>query len=109
MKKDILTIGRNGKRRESLLVDFDKDIGFTIVDKHDTNEYLYCYIGPSAPNRKDYPDVPVGFDKIMVDYISEAIKSGIYDERELDLKLQKIINVVGNSESASSKHCVFNQ
>jgi len=33
-----------------IVVGCDPDIGITICDKFDVNKYLFCQIGPSAPN-----------------------------------------------------------
>ncbi len=103
---------------DALIVGLDFDIGFTIVDNNDKDNYLACLLGDTVFkddnfSKEDY--------KIFFDEIVKQIKSGVINLDEMDelfnsltgvskevADISKILNTVGIG-GPSAEFCAFNR
>ena len=70
--------------RTGIVAGYDRDIGITIVNKENSNNYFLCLIGPSSPGWKDCLTLAnEEADKVeyyqLFDLVTEHIKSGRFD------------------------------
>ena len=92
-----------------LIIGCDPDIGLTIINAEDKDDFLVCLIGPLAPNAsKDHPDYSNGnYERCYADYI-KRIASGTVN---LDLHDRAIAKIGGASagSNAGKSTCAFGQ
>lgn len=84
----------HGEPVRAIVVGCDYDIGITIVEKDDPSHYLYCQIGPSAPNYKKPSGVPADYAHgRMFNWVVNAIESGTLDNAKLDHEIADTYNI----------------
>ncbi len=99
---------KNGETVEyqAVVIGCDYDIGITIVKADDHNHYLFCLIGPSAPNFTDHPNA-LKEHKWYFFYKVRKIKQGILSLIEED-KLHKRFSSYIPSTGPTAESCPFN-
>jgi len=91
-----------------LVVGCDPDIGITIVNADNTEEFLICLRGPLAPNvLKGDPCYTNGEYKQAFDDYAARITLGVVDLPAHEQKMQGI--GIGTGTSPSHKNCPFGQ
>lgn len=91
-----------------LVIGCDPGIGITIVNADDTDEFLYCLIGPLAPNAINIPGAEEYYKedyKKEFDSIRLRIGTGVVDIVEHC----RILNLARFTEEPLLKHCPFGQ
>lgn len=88
-----------------LLVDIDRDIGLTIVNKDNTDHYLICHIGDTVIPSKT-PEEAVMYNELF-DLTVEGIRTGTISLRVLEERMNSFQQTAGNNPS--SEACAFNQ
>lgn len=88
--------------KRGLVVGCDKDIGITIVNAADHDDYIMCLVGPSSPLWEG----KAAQDKYeeLFNIIVEQLENGVYDFM--------IINSIvagGSKEGPTAKSCAFGQ
>ncbi len=102
INKTINYVNRSGTWHAGKVVDYDKDIGLTIVSTTDNNHYLLCLIGPSSSLWKDWwSNGAKGRYLLTFERRIQEIEMGLVDLR---------VHSVGKSNSpASANTCAFGQ
>lgn len=96
----------NGKLYNAKIIHYDYDIGVTVVNADDENDYLICMHGPSSVAAKTSYWNKDRYDKIFK-YLSYIIASNkVFDD---DYILEHVYNGIHNKRYASSANCAFNQ
>ena len=87
------------------LVDIDSDVGLTIVNKEDNEDYLYCLIGPSVSMKGDFSIIPGLYDALFQEAI-EGIRKGVINltDREVSKSFKS-----SPGQNPSSDKCAFNK
>ncbi len=104
LRGKVLIVKNGLSTTKAMIVDADPDIGFTIVDEEDHDEYLQCLIGPVAFKAKwgkDHPDLE-GFKDSFNKLVADA-KKGIYVLPNFVEMLAK-----GVGTNPTSEDCAFN-
>lgn len=96
----IYKVGRETRR--GLLVNIDYHIGFTIVNEEDTDNYLWCSRGPSAPTFVNKPGA-IDAHKRLFAALVKAVKSGVVQP-----KVIASIADVHHGSRPSASSCAFN-
>jgi len=95
--------GDNGEEHSALIVGCDRDIGITIVNAEDKNDYFYCLSGPSSPHYPSDPTTPENIeeDKLMFDSVVKMLKKGYFNYKELAGEPITILNRNPSIETCS--------
>ena len=107
--KEVKFIDKNKKYYKhdtvGVIIGCDKDIGITIVEKHDNKHYLLCHPGPSSTIMTKNSHLSEQ-SVVVFDFIVTLIKDGIID---IDILEEYIVNVDGwnITEDASQDTCSF--
>lgn len=105
----IIDCYNEGIHKKGRVVGCDPDIGITIVDKDDPNDYLLCLIGPSSPlwikNNEGYCKKR---HKILFEELVDQIKKGKHDWPETK-KLWSAHFKKAIVGKASAEFCAFGQ
>ena len=105
--RTIKVIDYIGDEISGLIVGCDYDIGITIVNADNKNEYLSCLRGPSSGFIKLYCDSDYEYYNEMFENYIAMFNEGFYDIRimkEIDKKYNEI-----SGRHASSEGCAFNK
>lgn len=93
---------------EGLVVGCDKDVGITIVNNDDHDDYLYCVIGPSSSLWND----DCSNAKILktIPYVRDQIEEGVFHLNDL-IAYRSSLGFVdfGIAGGASQETCSFGQ
>ena len=79
MKKELKYVFLSGETVDAVVVENEKSIGLTIVERDNPDNYLVCLHGPLSPLLKDHENK----DKLINDYLNarkavvQGIKKGI--------------------------------
>lgn len=97
-----------------LVAGCDYDIGVTIINKYNKDEYLCCLLGPSAPNLSEYLKLNFPYDiyNELFAFRILAINEGALDfeiENRLYQHLRQDTVLPIDTSGSSSKSCSFNQ
>jgi len=98
-----------GGKQKGLVVGVDPDIGITLVNTENHNEYITCLIGPGSPiwkknyNKKRY--------RATFELIVRQLKEGRYNELEVDKMRENNFNSYHSvlAEGANFESCPFGQ
>ncbi len=105
-KQSVDYVTRTGEMIKGVVAGYDQDVGITIVAEEDHSKILYCLLGPSSVQYKE-----AGFrnengeNEKLFSFITEAIKAGVFDTREL-----KKIHPTGNRyKQIPQSQCAFSR
>ena len=87
------------------IVGCDPDVGITIVNDENTDEYLICLLCPSAPNYQNY--YPQGVNRKLFDIIVSQLKQGYYLYETIKAEIETIISNVGSGSNPTAEVCPF--
>ena len=105
MKKELKYVFQDGETIDAVVVENEKSIGVTIVEKDNPDNYLVCLNGPLSPLLKDHENK----DKLINDYLKarkvvvQGIKKGILHTIDFDKA------GVEYDDYISPDTCAFNQ
>ena len=89
------------------LVDIDPDIGFTIIDKNNTDRYLCCLHGLATkknPTPQDLKNINALFEMTIT-----GIQEGVVDLDKIESHLKNNGSPNNVGYNASSETCAFNR
>ena len=105
-KQPVNYVTRTGAVIKGVVAGYDQDIGITIVAEVDHNRILYCLVGPSSVQYKEAGlNNNQGDDEKLFSFITEAIKAGVFDMREL----RKIYSTGAAYDHIPQNECAFNR
>lgn len=89
------------------LVEIDSHLGATVINRDNTDEYLWCIRGPGAhkASAEEWAKHPGAFDEIF-QWLVDSIKSGILDLTDHSISIKTGVPEGGRP---SSDFCIFNQ
>ena len=94
------------KDKIGIVIGCDRDIGITIINKYNKNNYILCLAGPSSPQFKEC-STTIKVTLMYFDFITTQIRDGIIDWdiiKKYAYKLEKLKQF----SKASSETCSFN-
>jgi len=95
----------NVHNKIGIVVGCDRDIGITIINKHDEKEYLLCHPGPSSPQMARYQSLVEGSIAIF-DCIVMFIRDGVIDSDVVEKHMENITDW-NIRKNASQETCSF--
>ena len=104
-KKELKYVFISGETVDAVVVENEKSIGLTIVEKDNPYNYLVCLNGPLSPLLKDHENK----DKLINDYLNarkvavQGIKKGILYATDFDIAGDAL------GDEPSENTCPFNQ
>jgi len=77
---------------EAIVAGCDYDIGITLVNKEDPDEYLLCCVGPLDPRvtKGEMVEWPEEEWRQLFEYVSTCIGKGVFSSKEFREKLLAI-------------------
>jgi len=88
---------------KGLIVGCDPDIGISIVNNDDHDEYFYCLTGPSAPQYpKDYCNVKA---RAIFDAVALQLKTGVITTDWIETAAGRKPSIF--DDSPTSEDCAF--
>jgi len=95
----------NVNNKIGIVVGCDRDIGITIINKYDENEYLLCHPGPSSSQMAGKEDMVEGCLAVF-DFTVALIRDGVIDTVVLEEHIENVAdwNV---TKDASQETCPF--
>jgi hypothetical protein len=105
-------VDRDGEHENGLVVGCEFDIGITVVNEDNHDDFLYCLIGPSSSVAKDMREkfgdeaMDDGYSKYkrMFDNAAQQIATGTLDASELIRS-----NPSSHGSQPSAETCPFGQ
>jgi len=89
-----------------IVVGCDRDIGITIINKHNNKDYLLCHPGPSSSLMAKQQHL-VESSIAVFNYIITLIRDGVIDVDVLVEHLENNVNDWGISAGATQETCSF--
>ena len=105
MKKELKYVFSNGKAFDAVVVENEKSIGLTIVEKDNPDNYLVCLNGPLSPILKDRENKNQEIENYLKarKVAVQGIKKGILYAKDFDTSGAKC------GSDISKNSCAFNQ
>lgn len=91
----------------SIVVGVDYDIGITIINAKDHEDYVMCLRGPSSPTFVEVEDWQTAHDTLFYEYV-RMIEEGVINEDILEDKLDDVGFAPGDEEPTAAS-CPFGQ
>ncbi len=113
MACEFVVVGGGEDEIPAKLIDIDYDIGITIVNRNNTDQYLYCLISKSAMTKEEYGEHYTYWEDHpgLYDEIFELMVTNIRAGEIKRVSYRQILNKYSaqSSYNPSSETCAFNQ